>query len=447
MISTTSPVASTLPGTQLRYFQSRDEFDTPTRILQSARVSGSSIKRGQSQHNVESPLAVKSLSQLSNDVADVVDAADAADAADLANIFESSGKGSATRSENINVDDLAREQGLETLRHALLWKVGELRREVEDLDVQVSRAQVGVSRQERLSAFDRMPIEDLISGLLDSNDKALSGLDLVDPKQLLVPENTMPHMPVPGLDVESLKFFSGFNVQLVHSSMTYADAAVDGDDGYDDYESDNGISRHIRITQYTISICHEQSGISFLLQLNVNQTDLEVMSFHAQPSTILPLWARGVITDWSSCHNVSVFLYGVAEYGRLAKERAEAFCKIATEFPNLIHGAAYNIHDDDDSGSNNIDTNYYQWLGESRLVATGTDGLSVTFSWDVEHDSGTGDVNQKIEAHASAPAYYADIDEDCILARVPGIFKLLLRRSGGRCAIVLLIRNLFTDGV
>ncbi|KAK9451133.1 uncharacterized protein V1518DRAFT_431805 [Limtongia smithiae] len=321
---------------------------------------------------------------------------------------------------------------LEALRSVLISQLQHARSEVANLQALVSEAEADDVPETHVDATD-----DVVKALLASNSAMLA---TAGERAQKFPDdvgvNTMPHMPDPKLSLEHLQMFSGLAMRPLSSSLEYA-TSPDND-------------ALIRIARYAVAVSHADTGISFTLNLVVNQTDVELISFALVDHSIRPASVRQQLRRWAHQkttpatddlvaidvrqHDISCFLYGVAEFTRVARIRARVFAGLAKEFPGMIalHVPSSPI---------------YTWFGETCITLHPEhepNGLQLVISWDLDFDNTTGDVSSRVTAYASAPAYYQDLDTENVLARIPQAFASLLRlKSSVFAASRLLVRNFF----
>ncbi|KAK9432429.1 hypothetical protein V1505DRAFT_340366 [Lipomyces doorenjongii] len=347
---------------------------------------------------------------------------------------------------------LEKESEVEELRVALLWRLHQVKHEIEELENMVLQGEHSTQTESSSEKLTITELDTVVSGLLSSNESSLSNLPITDYIGFTNPDNTLPHMPEPELDLDNLRRFSGLTLHSLGVELVFLPST----------DSENAITRTAR---HKIQVAHSDSQISLTLSLIVSQTDLEVLDFFVWQESIQPLWARNPITEWNTRmigsgphdlrqYDISCFLYGVAEFARMANVRCETMAMIARTFPDYIQSAKVlpkKLGTDDEQGE--IDKvlaakEKRLWLGERRVVIrsdSGPNGLQLVIAWDLELDGVTGDVGSKVTAHVSAPRYYEEIDQDENLGRIPEIFNTLVRTHGVYRAASIIIRNLFEE--
>ncbi|KAK9332957.1 hypothetical protein V1520DRAFT_360343 [Lipomyces starkeyi] len=347
---------------------------------------------------------------------------------------------------------LEKESEVEELRVALLWRLNQVKNEIEELENMVFEAEHSTQTESWSEKLTIAELDAVVNGLLSSNENSLSTVPIPDCCGFTNPDNMVPHMPEPELDLDNLRRFSGLTLRSLGIELVFLPST----------DSENAI---VRTARHKIQVAHSDSQISLTLSLIVNQTDLEVLEFFVWQESIQPLWAREPIAEWNTRmigggshdlrqYDISCFLYGVAEFARMANVRAETMAMIARTFPYYIQSATVlpkKHGPDDDKGE--IDKvlkakEKRLWLGERRVVIrsdSGPNGLQLVISWDLELDGVTGDVGSKVTAHVSAPRYYEDIDQDETLGRIPAIFNTLVHTHGVYRAASIIIRNLFEE--
>ncbi|KAK9240665.1 hypothetical protein V1525DRAFT_394585 [Lipomyces kononenkoae] len=347
---------------------------------------------------------------------------------------------------------LDKESEVEELMQSLLWRLNQVKNDIDELENAVAEAEHTNLQQSLLSEnLTTAALDSVVSQLLSSNESSFSNVPARNCSELANPENIVPHMPEPGLDLENLRLFSGLTLRSLGTELVFLPSAG----------SDNTIAR---TAKHAINVVHTDSQISFTLSLTVNQTDLEVLNFFVSQESIQPLWARDPITEWSTLmqgdgphdlrqYDISCFLYGVAEYARMNSVRAETIAMIARTFPHYIQNAKVLPKKASPGNLDDIRKELTAqergiWLGQTRVVLrsdSDPNGLHLVIAWELELDGVTGNVSSKVTAHVSAPRYYEELDQDETLGRIPEIFNTLVRAQGVYRAAGIIIRSLFEE--
>ncbi|KAJ8104134.1 hypothetical protein POJ06DRAFT_13530 [Lipomyces tetrasporus] len=347
---------------------------------------------------------------------------------------------------------LEKESEIEELRVALLWKLNQVKNEIDELEHMIFAAEHNSQLESESAKSTTVELDALVRGLLSSNENSISDLRIPDSSNLAKSESLLPHMPEPELDLENLQRITGLTIRSLGTELSFLPST----------DSENAI---VRTARHRIQVTHSDTQISLTLSLMVNQTDLEVLEFFVPQESIQPLWARGTIMEWTARmigdgpedlrqYDISCFLYGVAEFARMANIRAETLARIARTFPSYISNVTVRqkeYDNDDEKGDINkelTDEEKGLWLGETRIVIrldSDSNGLQLVVAWELVLDGVTGDVGSRVTAHISAPRYYEDIDHDEILGRIPEIFNTLVRTRGVYRATRIIVRNWFEE--
>ncbi|KAK9454868.1 hypothetical protein V1511DRAFT_501209 [Dipodascopsis uninucleata] len=353
-------------------------------------------------------------------------------------------------SEDLDVT-LDKEREIEDLKAALLWRHKDLQNEIESLQRSISQEEESSRENPNLTLNDNIHV------LLTSNDKLCSRLELLDVKAIDMEKHRMPHMPVPQFDLENLRRFTDLTIDLIDTSFVVSKSV-------DDF----GNESLARISNHMIAVKHDPSQLNTMIRLVVNQSSLEVLSFEVSCSTIQPLWAKAPLTGWADVlqmaddvrrNDISCFLFGISELGRLSRIRTEIFVKIARTFPEyLTIRRVLNLNTNkqaiDDKNDTDDDEQFLKkpmsveeeffWIGQSRIVLQGDSDNSIrlVISWDIILDPSTGDGSSIVTANTSIPEIYEEADEDNIMPQISEVFNALVKDRGVYRASCIIIRNL-----
>ncbi|KAK9468892.1 hypothetical protein V1512DRAFT_258149, partial [Lipomyces arxii] len=283
---------------------------------------------------------------------------------------------------------------LEYTRTALMARLQSLKTEVN--------ADVGLAEDDDDDNGDDEEEEEvdevLVRELIASNDAFLAS----DTPRPAV-QDTL-YMPV--FDLPALKMFTDLDLALVSSTVAFGDDLI-------------------RTVEHVITVCHSESGLKFVLTLDINQTDVEVLGFGI--SRVVPLWASVEMGKWVKCcgDDVNAFLYGVSEYTRLCTVRTKVFSRILKSLADYV------------------DVQHTNTIGLDRITLA-HDAVRLVISWKFKFDK-TGDVSSILAAHSSVPSYYNIIDTENTLSHMSQVFNTLIKTRGVYRASCIIARNLFED--
>lgn len=238
-------------------------------------------------------------------------------------------------------------------------------------------------------------------------------------------EPQLPYLPERSFDRARIAMFTGLEIDSVPTKLeiiTFSPPTSPREDG-DDF------AKTIRKRTHTIYCRHSECGISLVISLAVNETDLEVMNLDVSRDSIQPLWARGAITKLMKQMpegDVSLLLYGVSDLARTAIIRAKTFAKLATEFEPICAvksssassssaGSSSDIEDSSNKKARQAkrlkyeqkrNQNTKRWLGDSKVeFVSPSSGIKFVLTWELSIDPSTGEGRSTVDAFASTPSY------------------------------------------
>ncbi|KAK9459979.1 uncharacterized protein V1516DRAFT_627547 [Lipomyces oligophaga] len=334
----------------------------------------------------------------------------------------------------LNNHEILQVQSIERRRSALLQQLASSKQEIRKLKEEISEAKRARSTNGAVNGPVNGQLNAVVAQLLLSNNEAVNSL-LVSHANTTPIASSLPHAPDSELDLGKLRQLTGLHLDTVSVDIDYT--------SLDPGEEPSAL----RITKHLITVSHPESKITFALSFTVNQTDLELVDFSVDSSTIHPPWAVRPIAQFAEqladdsrnrnaagrC-NISNFLYGVSEFARLSIIRAKTFMQINNTFPSLTNGPG-RIRSSHRVG-------FAFWIGQPLLIVS-EKHCKLVISWDLLFDISTGDVSSRITTHMSAPSYYKTLDIDKLFPKIPLLFNTLLKTRGVYSASCILIRNLF----